>query len=1322
MGVTQAFKDNLADKNRDRYSPRARSDFTETYSHNSEQSRRRHSNERSYRLDRMPSIDNPSRPYDGLSSPPNTRHAFRPEGRVSDTSSSYREAREDRSRRSSPVSRSSPDYQRDRRDSPPPRYPHELRPHPRSSWDRQRSPPTYQRTHSNFPEPRHLSKERLQDLHQGRAAHESEYDSYRFANPIWKSPNIKSSANQQRTTSVNGVKNVPTGPSHAQPTIGFIGTPSTRTASYIPDGATDLSGREGPHIFIPASSVPIMFSTVRHLSNIFRGPRVREVYLNNSGYIINFEDSPEGRIDMEQRVQRLLEKPTFLFNKYKIIPDAFPCGLRPLETPEPGKLHGGKASSVSRTPSTNSFQAATPTTAARNDEEIDQQEQISSIKTGMLTQIITQMAQNDATQSSPLVSMRQDLDDSISTTSGATGSSTSRTKKCHICKMREEAEPLILCRSSSCHRRYHRHCYKEQVPEDLSHWQCRRCVKKGLPLKRPAPESSPLSATPSASIAGHESEHRAKRLCSRGSSPMRDDSEIIVAPHVGPQHSRLSLDGTGIDDITNRSGAISRDSPGRQDTNITGAVLGRDGHSAYVASKRKFKDPSRPEQRSDGAVVEKIAGHIAQSERDYVLENLKERQSSGNRENRSSVVSERNPGIPSEQAQANAMIRTTREQAATTVSSNRSISANLTLSRQEPPYTTWKTPGTIETERQRSSAASTPSRESSMTTTKKRMSKTAPSGPRVELCRQCKSLKVTRDSGSGIALCLECRKSNSRTENAAEESEKSSDTVKLSTNVDFAATKGPVDSIGPLEDPKPDAGQSKSNQKAADAVETMQQPQSRTDTPVNLAPELSVEKSAEDPPLQASSTVADSQETAKTSSQAAREPSPVVPESSDDENDDVEGPVHRRKRQLVRDPSQDAPKIGKDPVPSLEIEAGAKKVPVKRISQRRKPISKVDLGDSFGRPKWSYLRLIGMALLSTPDRRMQATNVPVWIHNNIPRYDMHEGKWRESLKATMNLNALGKYGTTLARRVPWVQGDGGTGTGDWYQLLPGLEVRLDRWDPVQKTLIHAPDPLPEIISINEGGGELNDEENQTPEDGAKRTKAPTARPGSPETMDIDDHAPGDVPSPEQHTDTGLSRADEPRPTLIVRLKVQKSALGEKSPRQNKQDPKEKPKDRENVSDRRSFEQELWTRTSSLPDRTRSLQKKPDISVKSLFDAWPQYRPFDEQAKIEEIKRRPTRKQLMGKSALHTRTGTTKTISFFKARARPQGESSAVHDDVANPQTWETDGTSVRRFTHTDDFLGLTENLVPVIIDNELCFKREADTGRRAKSVYHTGVL
>jgi hypothetical protein len=527
---------------------------------------------------------------------------------------------------------------------------------------------------------------------------------------------------------------------------------------------------------------------------------------------------------------------------------------------------------------------------------------------------------------------------------------------------------------------------------------------------------------------------------------------------------------------------------------------------------------------------------------------------------------------------------------------------------------------------------------------------------------------------------------------------------------------------------------------------------------------------------------------------------------------------------------------------------------VVRPSQRRPALSSFDLGDSFSRPLLAYERLIGMALLASPSHRLQAAQVPRWIHENIPGYDMHQGKWASNIKATMTLNAQGKYGKQLMTRTPWKYGDGGVNESDWYVLLPELIGKIDCWDPVNKVLI-----LPNGQSAATVDGEKQDRPvdglgisgigepiviTDDDEDGNDRGAAgvgaanadhggqganadhnsgdeadhhgpPAAIVSEPDAMEVGEMSknPSDhrrETAEEEAGDLGQGRSRDSSPEITRESSTRRlnhllskrnrdasheakalrskaaSVPGSRSPNGK---PSEQPNPSAVISNPRSMRK--TARTTVLPVREASRPSGPSSSsmtnhpatsssrlpplpppppakekqnlAKSLFSTWPQYIPIDPDLRSQQIAIRPSRKQLFGKSPLHSRLGSTAAESSMLFTIPKSGSSMTTtkagpsrphptinkpsvlstiagstcelvdaadahadgHNNPNDPRTWRSDATSLRHCTTPEEFFGLnhpdTTTLVPTLSGGELCFKREVDCGRRAKVLYTTGV-
>ncbi|KAK4496310.1 hypothetical protein PRZ48_012290 [Zasmidium cellare] len=357
---------------------------------------------------------------------------------------------------------------------------------------------------------------------------------------------------------------------------------------------------------------------------------------------------------------------------------------------------------------------------------------------------------------------------------------------------------------------------------------------------------------------------------------------------------------------------------------------------------------------------------------------------------------------------------------------------------------------------------------------------------------------------------------------------------------------------------------------------------------------------------------------------------------------------------------------------------GRKTQRIKRKSQQAVARDEYDLGSSFERPKKTYERLIGMALIDAPANRLQSKDIVEWISTNVPEYDKTEGIWANGIKATLRLNATGKCGKVICRQVEWAEGDDGEPGKDWWVLKPDVKDTLDRWDHRLKR----PTLGPKTSQLNEQGPLELDNADEVDADevdaddieidrqarlldaattsqskktnpvktaGKKRATKSATHATEPDAMDvdaIDDNGQHGVPDVESSDEEPLASRAKTRHSLVSTVSQRTASFHSeldgtpgKAPHTTS-DKVPLPASQHETKDMDITS--LLAAPGPYPVRddlyVRGLIHEEveniDFSKEDLKD-WPEYRPqnhFDREQKIAEIKARPNRKQLFGKPA------------------------------------------------------------------------------------------
>lgn len=328
----------------------------------------------------------------------------------------------------------------------------------------------------------------------------------------------------------------------------------------VPDTA-----RRVPHIFISREGVPVLGSTIGHLTKRLKRYQPFDVKIDDSGYYVLFPDTISGRTALQEcyrqfNMQKLWD--------YTMLMTPFKDGLPPTESPFARRVRQATPTSpqpaarreASMVPSVPSVPSAGQESSDYEPLELDDParsspavETLSNETRDELVKFTGQGLQavfpsHNERRTSPgnaelpyhrsnwleSPSLRQIRhssrtgDDNLSVQSwrtgsdrSSTGTSRSTSARCYICKKPSalDTNPLVNC--GTCKRRYHRGCHNPVVPvlpglpPDPA-WQCYRCTRKARVEPRTIPAPAPVA--PQALTPNNENPERPTKRQKLGST------------------------------------------------------------------------------------------------------------------------------------------------------------------------------------------------------------------------------------------------------------------------------------------------------------------------------------------------------------------------------------------------------------------------------------------------------------------------------------------------------------------------------------------------------------------------------------------------------------------------------------------------------------------------------------------------------------------------------------------------------------------------------------------------------------------------------------
>ncbi|XP_067101403.1 forkhead box L3 isoform X2 [Osmerus mordax] len=102
------------------------------------------------------------------------------------------------------------------------------------------------------------------------------------------------------------------------------------------------------------------------------------------------------------------------------------------------------------------------------------------------------------------------------------------------------------------------------------------------------------------------------------------------------------------------------------------------------------------------------------------------------------------------------------------------------------------------------------------------------------------------------------------------------------------------------------------------------------------------------------------------------------------------------------------------------------------------PSSSTDEDKKIGRPAYSYIALIAMAIQQSPDQRVTLSGIYEFIMRRFPFYRSNQRAWQNSIRHNLSLNSC-------FIKVPRTEGNE-KGKGNYWSFAAGCESMLDLFE------------------------------------------------------------------------------------------------------------------------------------------------------------------------------------------------------------------------------------------------------------------------------------
>ncbi|RMZ15396.1 hypothetical protein D0860_01677 [Hortaea werneckii] len=1179
-----------------------------------------------------------------------------------------------------------------------------------------------------------------------------------------ESPNSPSES--RNLIDFNGLKAVPTGPKtalhHSKPEAA---TPladtdrSLATRRVLQD--VDASVRAAPHAFLSSRWLPPQQATIQHLRGYFARRSPDSVCVDDFGYYLLFKDDEEGHLNIDRLVAETPHRDK-LFGMYPLTLEAYHHGQRQPDS-RPAKHFN------SHKHSTQELREEAAGLVANDLHQEDNDMGLSSQKEGDVTRMkdveeeisTTPKRMQPKSEASRLLSPsrtigRQDIDDT-SSVSARTGTpselSASRRTRCHACNADSSMHlgDLMIC--SSCPRRWHRACHEDSpfapVYNSNVNWQCRRCIKKQIPL----PESSDklrIFATGFGTVPDHS---RARHPGSQESSFQAEDGANVVR-----EGTRTAVLSANFNDTHRSDQEISE----RTSESIGGGPKSPKGSNVINPDRRtRLDDPNTAMFSHEVADAPNEAGKGQHSEHyldfeDDGASDLVERsftlttpttvsapkdtkvhskmQFKRIKISREPSKAEQSHGFTSAFSIGQPVLAAelpAQEQRRQEVRNDKAKSAMHDSEIPNAPEVPESPAELRDPSANESATANHFSKgahlgQSIATADVAAKPKAKRTKQSFVICSVCQENKAYTSNPLAKACCSICKQQQQQEQVAAKDGQQC--TYK-NTGVEPQSSKATAVGYMPL------SGQDR--KEGTGFVRPMEAAESK-------------ERSDDD---QVNANGANG-ESCQSLAPNERSASTSLPAQMDLSNSTglAAIPVNFEENQVEQTKTAHGLEAGASndfEVSTSMQETACEKPPSdgrftlensRPTKRKRRNFTDGNFpGNSHARAKGSYIRLIGMALCDAPNHRLQLRGIAAWIAENIPSYDLGVGNWEHGLDVTLRAH-VGDRGKMMFKTVDFKPGadDERYGNKEWYQMHEALASTHERWDPDLKQavspLFASSGEATEVVDAAERE-QASDEKHSvrrdnTPNDhqyedatpikalnpGSGKAKAANnlngqigSRLGKPSMKDLADptrHVEVDENAASENTRVAEDSENEPLHAVRRRYAVPEAQM--KAPEPEVEETQGIRHSKEQLSTPAKAPTEAGctaatlqkTSTWATPMSSAAGDDQSPLepvtqdehdethTALSLFDEWPEYHParqLDRRTKIAEIKGRPSRKAMFGKPALYSRLGS--------GEASQSGHSV---NEIRNPSAEkpsEKQAPSARKVAHSIDPFPVERNMV-----------------------------